>query len=101
MPYSCRSLHSVRFGAGVRCCCLRCWSSSPSLSAVRWCRRRSAWRGSCQPGLYVDLLALLFLGVYAVELSLSKGADETISAVNWVRYGLLLWIAGGTFDVDG
>ncbi len=20
-------------------------------------------------------------------------------AVNWVRYGLLLWIAGGTFDV--
>lgn len=47
-------------------------------------------------GLYIDLLALLFL-----LFMLWNSAKVRMShvAVNWVRYGLLLWIAGGTFDL--
>lgn len=48
------------------------------------------------PGLYIDLLALLFL---VFMLWSSAKVRMSHIAVNWVRYGLLLWIAGGTFDV--
>ena len=48
------------------------------------------------PGLYIDLLALLFL---VFMLWSSARVRMSHIAVNWVRYGLLLWIAGGTFDV--
>ncbi len=48
------------------------------------------------PGLYIDLLALLFL---VFMLWSSAKVRMSHIAVNCVRYGLLLWIAGGTFDV--
>lgn len=47
-------------------------------------------------GLYIDLLALLFL---VFMLWISSKVRMSHVAVNWVRYGLLLWIAGGTFDL--
>lgn len=47
-------------------------------------------------GLYIDLLALLFL-VFMLWNSAKVRMSHV--AVNWVRYGLLLWIAGGTFDL--
>ena len=47
-------------------------------------------------GLYIDLLALLFL---VFMLWISAKVRMSYVAVNWVRYGLLLWIAGGTFDL--
>lgn len=46
-------------------------------------------------GLYIDLLALLFL-VFMLWISAKVRMSHV--AVNWVRNGLLLWIAGGTFD---
>ena len=48
------------------------------------------------PGMYIDLLALLFL--LFMRWSSTKVRMNHV-AVNWVRYGLLLWIAGGTFDL--
>ena len=42
------------------------------------------------------LLALLFL---VFMLWNSAKVRMSYVAVNWVRYGLLLWIAGGTFDL--
>lgn len=56
-----------------------------------------SWREIlANPGLYIDLLALLFL---VFMLWSSAKVRMSHIAVNWVRYGLLLWIAGGTFDV--
>ena len=48
------------------------------------------------PGMYIDLLALLFL-LFMLWSSTKVRMNHV--AVNWVRYGLLLWIAGGTFDL--
>ncbi|NRG22570.1 GGDEF domain-containing protein [Klebsiella michiganensis] len=44
------------------------------------------------PGMYIDLLALLFL-LFMLWSSTKVRMNHV--AVNWVRYGLLLWIAGG------
>lgn len=46
--------------------------------------------------MYIDLLALLFL-LFMLWSSTKVRMNHV--AVNWVRYGLLLWIAGGTFDL--
>lgn len=43
------------------------------------------------PGMYIDLLALLFL-LFMLWSSTKVRMNHV--AVNWVRYGLLLWIAG-------
>ncbi len=48
------------------------------------------------PGLYIDTLALIFL--ISIAWSSNILALSQI-AVNWVRVGLLLWIAGATFDL--
>jgi diguanylate cyclase (GGDEF)-like protein len=48
------------------------------------------------PGLYIDFLALLFL---VFMLWSSSKVRVSHVAVNCVNYGLLLWIAGGTFDL--
>lgn len=46
--------------------------------------------------MYIDSLALLFL-LFMLWSSTKVRMNHV--AVNWVRYGLLLWIAGGTFDL--
>lgn len=48
------------------------------------------------PGMYIDFLVLLFL-LFMLRSSTKVRMNHV--GVNWVRYGLLLWIAGGTFDL--
>lgn len=48
------------------------------------------------PGLYIDLLALLFL-VFMLWCTTRPGISQF--TVQHVRYGLLLWIAGGACDL--
>ncbi|MFH2503764.1 GGDEF domain-containing protein [Klebsiella indica] len=59
--------------------------------------RLGSWRVILfNPGIYIDFLVLLFL-LFMLWSSTKVRMHHV--AVNWVRYGLLLWIAGGTFDL--